>query len=548
MHDLLKLVRDSVQASRPKLLVLDCVPQRRNWALGVIENGFASGLQALLRELGDSSTPDISQDPAPAGPGIQVANLFVLTSSGPGEQAYASQLLGGSVFGHYFQHAVAGQADEDSDGGVSVEELHRYLLAKTDQWASENRDDRQRPLLIKPPAARDFRVTWVMRRQPSHSPPLNDSAPTKKRLAALWNSYRDIQEAREPNTPEAYAAVACREIEHKLYRAQQLLDSGAAYQVQAANLVRDLEQRFAGLASQQSVPNIGYWQGLDPNVDLQLPAISLHSLPLLRRMSLDRESPDAIQGVLNEIAANPQHARIAAYLAELDQRLSAGNLSQLVEAHLPRLLQGTWLPHMDKELGEIRAAMLLRTAMEELTVARDVRTVAWLREPCAQADAARRLFEDALFAEADAPPALQADVERLLDRASQRSAIVSRAYQLRDGVLADLPEYALWYTRPRPYAVLSEEQAKAISIALYELVQDVRRLGNALAVVSPGEGDFLEVQRLTTACEDNARKLREQFDADCEKLVSRGQQFASILGRRVARQRGGPRRRPRQSR
>ncbi len=90
----------------------------------------------------------------------------------------------------------------------------------------------------------------------------------------------------EPNTPEAYAVVACRELEHQLsWTREQLLDAGAAYQGQAVRLVQDLEQRFAGLTLQQSVPEIAYWQGLDPAVDLQPPATSLHSLPLLRRLA-----------------------------------------------------------------------------------------------------------------------------------------------------------------------------------------------------------------------------------------------------------------------
>ncbi len=206
-------------------------------------------------------------------------------------------------------------------------------------------------------------------------------------------------------------------------------------------------------------------------------------------------------------------------MAELDQRLSAANLPPLVEAHLPRLLNRTWLPQMEQRVGEIRAAILLRIATEELTVARDVRTVAWLRDPVAQADAARRLFEDALFTNAGDLHELQTDAESLFDRASQRSAAVSQAYRLRDSVLAALPAYAFWFTRPQPYAAPAEEQAKAISIALYELVHDTRRLGAALATTYPSEGDFLEVQRLTTVCEDNVRKLREQFDADCETLV-----------------------------
>ena len=117
-----------------KLLVLDCNRIDADWRLGQFYNAFAQRLRDVVQK-------------------ADVPKLYVLNSTSPGQTAWSAPELQGSVFGHFFAQGLSGAADLDSEGGnnnhqVSLRELHSYLKAHVNQWVTENRDDRQEPMLL----------------------------------------------------------------------------------------------------------------------------------------------------------------------------------------------------------------------------------------------------------------------------------------------------------------------------------------------------------------------------------------------------------------
>lgn len=138
--------------ARQKLLVLDINPDRTSLLeLGGTEDGV---VDLIMKELAGSSESGKPEDP----------HLALLTSCSPGEKALWSELLGHSVFGHFF---VAGlndpEADTDGDHAISLRELATYLTQHVDAWARQHRARRQRPMLLG--AADSFLLSSLNRRK-----------------------------------------------------------------------------------------------------------------------------------------------------------------------------------------------------------------------------------------------------------------------------------------------------------------------------------------------------------------------------------------------
>ena len=92
-----------------KVVLLDCNRFDADWRWGVLYNSFAERLQAVVEEL-------------------NLPQLVVVNSTGPGQVNWASAELNGSAFGYFAAQGLAGRADVersgDSDGRVSLSELN----------------------------------------------------------------------------------------------------------------------------------------------------------------------------------------------------------------------------------------------------------------------------------------------------------------------------------------------------------------------------------------------------------------------------------------
>lgn len=114
-----------------KLLVLDCGSVEYDLAQETLVNRFVMELQTQVDQVNDPT-------------------LWVLTSRSDFEASHYSRSLGRSVFAHVFSQALAGLADHDADGSLTVVEAYRFTNQYTAEWVEERTAGRlsQTPRLI----------------------------------------------------------------------------------------------------------------------------------------------------------------------------------------------------------------------------------------------------------------------------------------------------------------------------------------------------------------------------------------------------------------
>lgn len=132
----LRLVLEAIERSPcpRKLLVLDIMRPVAEARLGILLDNVADQLREEL---------DAVPDP----------RRLVLSACSPGQVARASQYLGRSVFGYYFEMGLGGRADGaghagNKNGQITVRELAAYLADRVDRFASVVYGTRQTPILL----------------------------------------------------------------------------------------------------------------------------------------------------------------------------------------------------------------------------------------------------------------------------------------------------------------------------------------------------------------------------------------------------------------
>ena len=147
--------------SKQKLLVLDLAPPLVSAWRGYVYHDLGA---AIPREL--DAVPD--------------AQRLVLCSCAPGQTPHGSAELGESVFAHYFQAGLRGDADgcgDLRDGHISVKELAAFVQARVQRWALRVRGESQTPVLlgtgsdfviadVDANAARNTEMAWIAREHP----------------------------------------------------------------------------------------------------------------------------------------------------------------------------------------------------------------------------------------------------------------------------------------------------------------------------------------------------------------------------------------------
>ena len=126
---------------------------------------------------------------------MNIPNLDVLNSTGPGQIGWAAPELKGSVFGYFLWQGLNGAADVEAvgkprQGGLAPGTRH-YLKAYVGQWVTENRADVQEPMLL--PADADFPIVFRHSSQPTTVPPPGEADPRWKQIAALWEKHAELR-------------------------------------------------------------------------------------------------------------------------------------------------------------------------------------------------------------------------------------------------------------------------------------------------------------------------------------------------------------------
>ena len=204
-----------------KLLILDCNRVEVAWNMGILSNGFADGLADAVRE-------------------AAIPNLVILNSTSPGQRGWDSADLAGSVFGHYLQLGLAGAADTpvrgpegevlggNGDHRVSLNELHRYLQRRVDDWVQRNRADRQQPMLV-PAGAADFTVVWSLnhktQRKMAEATGGGETNVSAAAIDKLWRANDRIAALH----PQRFDSLAWSDFQHKLLWLERAAAAGKTY-------------------------------------------------------------------------------------------------------------------------------------------------------------------------------------------------------------------------------------------------------------------------------------------------------------------------------
>lgn len=345
------------------LLVLDANRQDENWNIGLLQNSFADGLAQTVMDAG-------------------LPTLAVLNSTSPGQIACSSLHFRGSVFGHFFALGLAGAADENGDGQVSLQELNRYLKKSVDGWTCRHRAVHQMPLLC-PADAADSEVAWSLNARDlarlaaptaRHEVAEESSAGTK--LAPLWLAHQRLVAYH----PEHYVPGAWQALQHGLLWLQEAATAGTAYREALEAALPTLQNRFAaatqwlqgaGRSGPASIAPIGFAAALAGDKTLPLEEINVYSQPL------------------------------ADYLGSIHARKNA---ERFADAELARLFERYHVDQLWPSPDVSRRAMDLDRLGERLAVpegdnrlAADERAHTVIRPLLENADQRRRLAEDSVF-------------------------------------------------------------------------------------------------------------------------------------------------------
>jgi len=492
-----------------KLLILDCVRERVNWRYGLLYNGFADGLPAAVES-------------------VDIPNLAIISSTGPGQKGWSTADLQGTVFGHFLRLGLAGEADLRVQGGnedhvVSVRELHHYLERHVDHWANHNRGAAQHPLLL-PVNAPDFEVAralsnTIRRRVVQNADTITPPAPnvTLGQIQALWQAVSEM----EPLNPHRLDPVAWGELEQRLLRLEDLSEAGPAYADAADKLLSDLESAIAGIRDRAnemgSFPNARERWNLFSTSDEQFPSrLALHSLQLAQKFGeIDREGANNIRASLDQFQESPTREMLTKVLEELGPGADAFAVIHMLRISERYGSEATW-----SQPAYLSRAVSVRTLAEEICAPQDGRAAYWIRGAANLADELRRTAEDRLFT-ADSDDETWTATEAAYEDARMRNDVVVEALNVRDRVFAELPHLAHWVASPQyqSSAVDDEVISKVI-----QLIEDNRAL--AAAVAKSPTADATD-QTSTPEFLDRSIRVGREFDLLRGLLDER---YAQLLG------------------
>ncbi len=503
LSDLLSQIKStSRQGGIHWLLILDANRQSENWNIGLVQNTFADGIAQVVADAG-------------------IPQLAVLNSTSPGEIGWSSLHFRGTVFGHFLQLGLAGAADENGDGRVSLHELCRYLTKSVDAWTCKHRLAHQTPALY-PSDATDFPIAWSLNAKdlarlaaPVAKHTFADEASAGGKLAGLWLTHDELAGSYHP---QHYAPGKWQELEHHLVWLEQAATSGAAYRA-AFEATLQRTQGQLDMATQRIPPSTRTDQS--------------RVAPIQLAADLSNDATYPVQEL------NLFSLQLAAYTGTLNPRQAENNS----DAQLARLFQRYGVARLWPSPDTTRRAMELHRLGEETAVPRgdvkwaaDDRAHAIVRPLLDGADQFRRMTEDALFL----GPQKADDIAARLDRANQKyqeiaalEMALAQGYQLRDRAWAELPylaQGAAWQAESTAAmgtaaGKTASEAPKSKKRSLEELTKATDLLDKKLQKVEKGS----EKLESLTAISDSLNQMSDQVNAAIGELRSPWQEAARRL-------------------
>jgi len=549
LKDVIESMRTKLPPEQNKILVLEGAQVSTAWRLGMVHNDFARQLKEL--------EPKIEKVP----------NLWVLSGCDVNQRCWASEALGRTIFTHYIIEALQGAAG-GSDRRLTLDDLYQYVQKNVRDWAWNARGALQEPQLLPGPGGKGASPGRTDPKRVYLA--LSTTAPALAAKAALDDKSRsDIQAAwkafhgLETNVPRptVYSPRRWREYRATLVRYEELLRAGA---VSLANDLRDKKlehlernlkkERFLeassplsaelnlamnalqGGAVEPTAPTSNFNKFLnaspaDAKHEWEADGSSLATKPL--NVDWPRSPRSRVQELLIKYAAGELTTfnidDVSRNLKQAADRLATIKGSQLfsAEAHFLRMLNAH-LNAPELKLAEklrlseaVKKALLVRRQAERAALAVAPLTgdtyhyseqiQPWIHASIVTADEKRRNGEDLLFSSAksdwqDAGTALDKagnDYNRALDYAGQ----IRAALDIRDRVLAGLPDYSRWL----PF---HEDKTGALTTLIRDLWDKTHKLSDLLEKDNVGDPQGApDIQKRAALCANSAEDIRKNFEA-----------------------------------
>jgi hypothetical protein len=393
-----------------QLLILDGNRQLANWSIGLLDNGFADGLEKVVAE-------------------AKVPGLAVLNSASPGQVGWTSMHLRGSVFGHSLQLGLAGDADGDGDRRVSLHELYEYLQENVEAWVRQHRAARQTPILY-PADAPDFPIVWSLNRRDlrrlaaqTGKRAAAPGASASTRLARLWEKHQQF----EKSHPHHYAPWKWHELECRLLWLERAALAGTAYGSSFEQTYQELEARLDGVL--REVPSSS-----DPNQEAVAPVKLAFALA-------GDETPPADEFDVYSLPLAKYLGTAGPSLTRQSGMFSDVQLARLFDRYgVSRLWDASDVKGRALELHRLGERLAVPGPFEGL--ATDQRAHSLIRPLLDGCDQARRTLEDRVFLgpqeTADLAEQLR-QVQQRYEDAERMEAALARQYQVRDRLWRELP-------------------------------------------------------------------------------------------------------------
>lgn len=365
----LKVVLDKVRAcpARKKLLLLDVMRPLLMPERGLLRSYVTEKVWKLL----DASK---SKD------------LAILTACSKGQVSHAAAELGHSVFGHFVQRGLGGDADRNRNGWVTVHELVDFVSEGVDRWVWDHLGERQTPVLLGGGDATPLTVESA-----AVTPPPGLPADYPAELTEGWRLHDDWWQ----RGVSARARRPFLELGRILTRSDRRWRSGMPVDDQLGSQIAGLTRQYAGVAPPRPGP---------PSSLAEVPtrpAVDEDTLKTLRKVIAQRDR--VLPGKATEEALKPIQAAVdkigegmkdrpqplAALVVECAATTPFGPDSAWLLAGLLQQAKGT------EDLEEVRFLMRLARRGQDRPADWSAETARLAVEACREAARARRGGEEA---------------------------------------------------------------------------------------------------------------------------------------------------------
>lgn len=414
-----------------KLLVFDC--QRP-----AVYPHFGGATQQFV----DAARQDIEDTPAGERAGVSV-----MFSCGSGEASWPLRSGAESVFGHYFARGIAGDADTAADIGngdqhVTLGELARYVEREVASRVARECLAKQTPFLIESGAPAGILLTVLSERRTTRETTSSVAASLPADWQTVWKRVLELSRREIP--PTDWTPVQWSMVRHELLAAERTYRAGSVDEAAAA--LRRAQAALDSLAA----ADVSIRSRIE-----ELPVSCRDFLaPCCAQTAAAPSTPSAADAARLIVA---QAGDGAVSLSDADEALLT--LGRSSSAPLPgpaqfaRLVAARSRSGAELNVDAVRNALLLRARAESAAQPRHPLVGTWIREALKAADAARRQSEDQLLlldwaaVTLGSPAAPAADSRPLFDQVESRRDLVTRAYRVRDRMLADLPYWIVFVAR-----------------------------------------------------------------------------------------------------